>query len=82
MSGPLLDNVDRTKFVVFARGDFYPVTNMFDYHGQPTTDPARAFSAVAYAGPQEWLAAPVSPGEIELRESAEARLKTKLRRIE
>ena len=75
---PNLDNVDRSKFVCFFDGDFFPVTNMYEFDGKPTTDPSRAFTAVIYAGPKNWIAARVSPGEIEKRELVEARLKVKL----
>jgi hypothetical protein len=72
-----LNNVPPDKFVLFVDGDFFPVTNMYD-RGEATTDPMRATSAVVYGGPKRWLVAPVSPGEIEKRETVEARLKIKL----
>ena len=72
-----MDNVPRDKYVLYVDGDFLPWTNMFD-RGEPTTDPMRATSVVAYGGPERWLSGPVLPGEIETREAVEARLKTKL----
>jgi hypothetical protein len=77
-----LDSVPRDKFVFFHDGDFHPVTNMWDNDGDLIDDPKRAFRAVIYLGPAEWLATRVSPGEIERRDTVEARLNTKLRRIE
>ena len=70
-----LDTVDRDKFVYFYETDFFPVTNMYGDEGEPVTDPARAWRAVVYLGPDEWLPTRVTPGEIELRSAVEARLR-------
>jgi hypothetical protein len=80
MTAPRTDNVNADKFVYFHDGNFHPVTNMYDRDGDPVADSMRCARAVVYLAPDEWLAAPVFPGEIELRETVEARLKTVLRR--
>jgi len=46
-------------------GELVPVTNMFDYIGQRTHNPMRAFSCALYRlSTGEWMATQVHPGEI------------------
>jgi hypothetical protein len=60
--------IKRAKFTVMYEGELLRVTKMYDYIGQPTSNPLRAFSCVAFRHfTKEWLAVLVHPGEIAPR---------------
>lgn len=41
-----------------------PVTNMFDYWGEPTDDPDLAFTMVVMLPNGKWLASECRPGDV------------------
>lgn len=57
------------KFTVLHEGSLIPVTKMYDALHNETDNPLHAFVCVACMGPEQWIAIPVTPGEIAPRRS-------------
>lgn len=61
-------NIRNARWTLIYEGELVPVTNMFDYIGQYTLNPLRAFSCALYCpSTGEWMAMQVHPGEITVK---------------
>lgn len=61
-----------SKYVMLWGGAWRSVANMWDGSKEPTTSPFRATAAVLYISEDEWVAVPVTPGDIVAREGRRA----------
>jgi hypothetical protein len=64
-----------TKYMMQWKGEWRPVTNMFDHGKMPTTMAMRAATAVLYISDDIWVACTVSPGEIVERPDRDPKLR-------